>query len=72
MTILRYAVLVEPISPEDGGGFSAVVPDLSGCMSNGETPEAALANIRDAIEAWIEASDMGRPVPEPSRHRISA
>ena len=73
MSQLEYAVLVEPLAAEDGGGFSAIVPDLPGCMSDGETPEAALANVVDAIEAWIEAAhDMGRPVPAPSRTRLSA
>jgi predicted RNase H-like HicB family nuclease len=65
---LRYPVLIEPLSDEDGGGFLATVPDLPGCMSDGETPEEALVNIRDAILTWIEAAeDMGRPIPEPSR-----
>ena len=69
MTRLEYPVVVEPLVPEDGGGFAAIVPDLPGCMSDGETPEEALSNVRDAIAAWIEAAhDMGRPVPKPSRH----
>ena len=43
------------------------VPDLPGCMSDGETPEEAIANVQDAIAAWIEAAhDLGRPVPGPS------
>jgi antitoxin HicB len=38
-------------------------------MSDGETPEEAIANVRDAIETWIAAArDLGRPVPGPSRH----
>lgn len=68
MSELKYPVIVQPLSQEDGGGFLATVPDLPGCMSDGETPEEALANIRDAIEAWIEAArDLGRRVPEPSK-----
>lgn len=67
MSRLEYPVLVAPLPIEDGGGFSAVVPDLPGCMSDGDTPEEAIANVRDAIEAWIEAArGMGRPVPDPS------
>jgi antitoxin HicB len=47
----------------------ALVPDLPGCMSDGETPEEALANVRDAIAVWIEAArDLDRPIPRPSRH----
>ena len=48
--------LIEPLSEEDGGGFFATVPDLPGCMSDGETPEEALVNVQDAILAWIEAA----------------
>jgi predicted RNase H-like HicB family nuclease len=66
---LEYPFIVEPLSEEEGGGFAAIVPDLAGCMSDGETPEEALANVRDAIAVWIEAArDMNRPIPKPSRH----
>jgi antitoxin HicB len=70
---LDYPVLIEPLAPEDRGGFVAVVPDLPGCMSDGETAEEALANVRDAISAWIDESHaLGRPVPAPSRRHIAA
>ncbi len=68
MNRLEYAVIVKPLPPGDGGGFVAVVPDLPGCMSDGETPAEALANVQDAIAAWIEtASEMGREIPQPSK-----
>lgn len=64
-----YPLIVEPLSEEDGGGFVAIVPDLPGCLSDGETPEEAVANARDAILTWIEAArDLGHDVPKPSRH----
>ena len=67
MNHLAYAVFIAPLSEDDGGGFSATVPDLPGCMSDGEIPEEALHNVRDAIEAWIEAAaELGHAVPEPS------
>ena len=67
--LLEYPVVVEPLPEEEGGGFVAIVPDLPGCMSDGEAPEEALGNVRDAIAVWIEAArDMDRPVPKPSRH----
>lgn len=67
MSPLRYPVLVSPLSAEDGGGFLATVPDLPGCMSDGETPQEALSNVQDAIESWIEtAQDMAREIPQPS------
>jgi antitoxin HicB len=62
-----YAVLIEPLSDEDGGGFLATVPDLPGCMSDGETREAAAHNIEDAIAAWLnEAEALGREIPQPN------
>jgi predicted RNase H-like HicB family nuclease len=68
-----YPLIVEPLSAEDGGGFVAAAPDLPGCMSDGETPEEAVANARDAVAAWIEAAqDLGHAVPPPSRHLARA
>ena len=73
MTKLDYPVLIEPLAAEDGGGFVATVPDLPGCMSDGATPEEALANLRDAVDAWIEeAGALGRAVPRPSRPHVAA
>ena len=69
----KFPVLIEPLPPEDGGGFLATVPDLPGCMSDGETPEEALAHVRDAVEAWIEeARTLGRQVPAPKRRHVAA
>jgi antitoxin HicB len=66
MAELEYPILIEPLPPEDGGGFVATAPDLSGCMSDGETPEEALANVRDAAAAWIEeAGALGARCPSP-------
>ena len=68
MNRLEYPVIVQPLPAEEGGGFVATVPDLPGCMSDGETPEEALVNIQDAIAAWIEAAtEMGHGIPLPSR-----
>ena len=67
MKELLYPVVIRPLSEEDGGGFLATVPDLPGCMSDGETPEEAIINVQDAIATWIEAAgDMGHAVPPPS------
>jgi predicted RNase H-like HicB family nuclease len=73
MADLDYPVIIEPLPPEVGDGFAAIVPDLPGCMSDGETPEDALANVRDAIAFWIEeAKDIGPQVPRPSKHLAAA
>lgn len=61
-----YPIRIRPLSDEDGGGWLAEVPDLPGCMSDGETPEEALLNVQDAIQEWIAAAaEMGREVPSP-------
>jgi predicted RNase H-like HicB family nuclease len=61
-----YRIAISQLSEEDWGGFLATVPELPGCMSDGETQEEALANVKDAIWAWLAtAHEMGREIPEP-------
>jgi predicted RNase H-like HicB family nuclease len=43
-------------SEEDGAGFLATVPDLPGCMSDGESEAEAAENVQDAIRCWLEAA----------------
>lgn len=44
----------------------ADVPDLRSCTTHGETPSEALANVREAIDGWIEsACEAGLEVPPP-------
>jgi antitoxin HicB len=63
-----YEVDVLPLSDDLGGGFVALVPELPGCMADGETPEEALTSAYDAIRCWIgEALRVGRDVPQPAR-----
>jgi predicted RNase H-like HicB family nuclease len=67
-----YKIVIEPLSEADGGGFLATVPELPGCMSDGETRAEALANVEDAIATWIcSARKMGRAIPEPRLHRAA-
>ena len=40
--------------PSDEGGYTVYVPSLPGCISEGDTVEEALANIREAIELYLE------------------
>jgi len=66
MEQMPYPLIVEPLSAEDGGGYLASVPDLPGCMSDGETPEEAVRNVQAAVADWIEeAHATGRAVPAP-------
>lgn len=51
---------------EEDRCFVVDVPELPGCMADGETYEQAVANARRIIEEWIEtARELGRPIPEP-------
>ena len=47
------------LEPSDEGGFTVFVPVLPGCVSEGETEEEAMANIREAIELYLEDTDSG-------------
>lgn len=68
MNVKGYGVDILPLSGADGGGYAAVVPELSGCRSDGDTPQEALENADDAIRCWLEAVDeMGRHAPQPRR-----
>jgi len=50
----------------DDESFVVEVPELPGCMADGETYEQAAANARQVIGEWIEtARELGRPIPEP-------
>jgi predicted RNase H-like HicB family nuclease len=50
------------LEPSDEGGFTALVPSLPGCISEGDTAEEATKNIRDAIQLYMEPLD-GEPPP---------
>jgi predicted RNase H-like HicB family nuclease len=42
------------LEPSDEGGYTVYVPSLPGCISEGDTREQAVANIREAIELYLE------------------
>ena len=48
---MKVHVVVEP---SDEGGYTAVVPALPGCISEGDTREEALRNIEEAIRLYLE------------------
>lgn len=53
------------ISEEDQA-FVVEVPELPGCIADGETYEQAVADAQRVIEEWIEtARELGREIPEP-------
>ena len=51
---------------EKDQAYIAEVPELPGCMSDGETYEEALKNIQIIISEWIDtAKELGREIPKP-------
>jgi predicted RNase H-like HicB family nuclease len=42
------------LEESDEGGYTVLVPGLPGCISEGDTREKALANIKEAIELYLE------------------
>ncbi|NMA62651.1 MAG: type II toxin-antitoxin system HicB family antitoxin [Syntrophomonadaceae bacterium] len=62
----EYPIMLKRLTDEDGGGWLAEIPDLPGCMSDGETQHQALENIEDAKLAWLEiALKRGQNIPLP-------
>lgn len=45
------------LEPSEEGGYTVYVPSLPGCVSEGDTEEEALVNIREAIELYLEPVD---------------
>ena len=45
------------IEEDESGYFVAEVPALPGCLSQGKTQEDALANIKEAVEGWLEVME---------------
>jgi len=48
---MKFKVVLEP---SEEGGYTVYIPSLPGCISEGATVEEAMANIRDAVELYLE------------------
>jgi predicted RNase H-like HicB family nuclease len=58
---MKYTIIIEE---GQASGYVAHVPVLRGCVSQGATKEEALANIKEAMEVYVEAlMEDGLPVP---------
>ncbi|NLK19325.1 MAG: antitoxin HicB [Synergistaceae bacterium] len=61
-------VIYPALFSQDDDGITVTFPDLPGCISCAQTDEEALAMARDALGAWIVATeDLDEPLPPPSR-----
>ncbi len=49
--VFKYTAIFEP---EGTGGYSVTIPALPGCISEGDTFEEALANIKEAAQLYLE------------------
>ena len=65
---MKFRAIIEP---DEDGVFVAQCPALPGCVSQGKTREEAEANIRDAIEGYLESlKKHGEPIPGPITEAI--
>jgi antitoxin HicB len=59
---VKYTVVLD--ADDEGAGYTATVPALPGCLSEGATREEAIENIREAILGFIESLEKaGEPIP---------
>ena len=68
-TLEEYLNLNYPITlyPEPDGGYTVMIVDLVGCLSQGDTLEEAFANIQEAKHAWLETAwECGDDIPLPN------
>jgi predicted RNase H-like HicB family nuclease len=64
MMSIKYEMILY-WSNEDNA-FIVEVPELPGCMADGQTYQEAVANAETVVQEWIEtAKELGRPIPEP-------
>lgn len=62
--LIKYELIIYWSDEDDS--FIVEVPELPGCLADGETYEQAVADAQQVIEEWIEtARELGRPIPEP-------
>lgn len=63
-----YKVIFEP---QQEGGYTVYVPSLPGCVSEGETYDEALKNIKEAIQLYLSAlKERGKKIPEDINHIV--
>jgi predicted RNase H-like HicB family nuclease len=62
--MLKYEIIIYWSNEDDA--FLAEVPELPGCMADGQTYQEALANAEVVMHEWVEtAKETGKPIPEP-------
>lgn len=65
---MKYRIIIEQ---DEDGMFVAECTALPGCISQGETREETLANIKDAIRGYLESlKKHGEPIPPPIEEEV--
>lgn len=68
---MRYEMIIFWSQADDA--FVAEVPELPGCMADGQSYEEAVSNAQRVIAEWIDtARSLGRPIPEPKGRLVYA
>lgn len=63
---MKYKYKIDLVWDPDDKIYVAYVPELDGCVSHGDTPEAALRHVQSAIAGWIKtAKEFKMHIPEP-------
>ncbi len=69
--MIKYEVILYWSTEDDA--FIAEVPELPGCMADGENYQEALANVEKIAQEWLEtAQELGRVIPEPKGKLVYA
>jgi len=63
-----YKVILEP---QEEGGYTAYVPKLPGCVSEGEDYQEALQNVREAVELYLEVLEERKQAIIPDNTHIA-
>ena len=70
MAMRKYQVVIHWSCEDDA--FVAVVPELPGCSAHGDTQQAALSSVMEAIDLWLDtAREFGDPIPQPKGEAVT-
>lgn len=69
--MMKYELII--YWSEADNSFIAEVPELPGCVADGETYSDALYNVQTVMQEWLEtARELGRPIPQPKGKLVYA
>jgi len=66
---MKYKIVLEP---QEEGGYTVYVPALPGCVSQGETVEEAMDNVKEAIIVYLESlKERGINLPQVEEREVA-